>query len=167
MNFNTLSPLSFKLELARFPLLSFWCQSVTLPDLTLSESTYSLPMVEIPIIGDKLEIGGLSVVMVVDEDLTNYREIIDWMKGVAPTESLQNYKKYIEDRGSEVGADYQKYLSDGSLHITTNAKGANLIIRFYDMFPTSLGSLSFDSTGESTVITTEISFQLRDYIIDG
>ena len=167
MNYNTLSPLSFKLELVRFPLLSFWCQSITLPDLTLSESTYSLPMAEVPIIGDKLEIGGLSVVMVVDEDLSNYREIIDWMKGVAPTESLQNYKKYMESRDNEVGADYQKYLSDGTLHITTNAKGTNLIISFYDMFPTSLGALSFDSSGESTVITTDITFQLRDYIIDG
>ena len=167
MNFNTLSPLSFKLELVNFPLISFWCQSVNLPELTLSESLQATPLIDIPVIGDKVEIGTLDITIIVDEDLANYREIVDWMKGAAPTENLQNYELYISQKKDIMGSEYSKFLSDGTLHITTNAKGANLIIRLYDMFPTSLSALSFDSSGESTVITTDISFQIRDYIIDG
>ena len=34
------------------------------------------------------------------------------------------------------------------------------------VFPTSISELMFDSTGDNEAVTTSITFQLRDYIIN-
>ena len=74
-NLNILSPVSFRLIIQKFPNVNFWCQSVNIPDMTISEITVPTPFVDIPIIGDRIEFGDLIVTILVDEDLINFLEI--------------------------------------------------------------------------------------------
>lgn len=170
-NYNTLSPLSFRLVIDQFPLLTFWCQSANIPGITVTESTSPNPLRDIPMMGDKVEYETLDVTMIVDEDLANYREILEWIRGQSPDQKQTDHKEYLEQnprrRQLPFSSTYERYLSDAVLHITTNSKGSNKTVTFKDIFPVSLGALAFDSTAELAPITTDISFQIRDYIIDG
>ena len=47
-----------------------------------------------------------------------------------------------------------------------NIPTPNKEIEFRDIFPTSISELMFDRTGDNEAVTTSITFQLRDYIIN-
>ena len=166
-NYNILSPISYRLVIERFPLLTFWCQTVNIPGISTDPGIQSTPYREIPTIGEKIEFETLDVTMIVDEDLANFKEIMDWMTGNAPIEHKNEHAEYLKTQYTTPRTAYQNYLSDASLHVLTNSKGHNKEIIFHDIFPTSLGAIAFDSTGEVSPITTDISFQIKDYVIDG
>jgi len=165
-NLNILSPVSFRLIIQKFPSVNFWCQSVNVPDMTISEVTVPTPFVDIPIIGDRIEFGDLIVTILVDEDLINFLEITNWMKAVGTPESFsQRTEYYSKTEGLNDNKEKELY-SDATLHILTNNKNPNKEIEFRDIFPTSISELMFDSTGDNEAVTTSITFQLRDYIIN-
>ena len=68
-NYNILSPLAFRLDIERIPMATFFCQSVSVPGVTLGEIEQLSPMINIPIPGDKLEFESLSTTFLIDEDL--------------------------------------------------------------------------------------------------
>lgn len=166
-NLNILSPVSFRLSIQKFPNLMFWCQSVNIPDMTVAEVTMPTPFVDIPILGDKVEFGDLSITVLVDEDLVNFKEIVSWMKAVGTPESFQQRTDYYSKETGPVTNKVRELYSDATLHILTNNKNPNKEVLFRDIFPTSIGELIFDSTGENEAITTDIIFQIRDFVIDG
>ena len=167
-NYNILSPISYRLVIEKFPLLTFWCQSVNIPGISTTETTQSTPLRDIPMMGDKIEFETLDITMIVDEDLSNFKEIMNWMTGSAPVEKQEDFKEYLKTQyTTSIITDYESYLSDATLHVLTNSKGHNKEVIFHDIFPTSLGAIAFDSTGEVDPITTDVSFQIKDYVIDG
>jgi hypothetical protein len=166
-NYNILSPISYRLIIEKFPLLTFWCQTANIPGISTTEGVQSTPFREIPIIGEKIEFETLDITMIVDEDLANFKEIMDWMTGFAPIHDKKEHTEYLNTQyTTSTTSDYQNYLSDAILHVLTNSKGHNKEILFHDIFPTSLGAIAFDSTGEVDPITTDVSFQIRDYVIN-
>ena len=166
-NLNILSPVAFRLVIEKFPLLTFWCQTANIPGVTITEGTMSTPYRDIPTMGEKIEFETLDITMIVDEDLSNFNEIMNWMKGSAPIDDKSQYTEYINTRQrSGVMTEYQEYLSDATLHVLSNSKNVNKNVIFHDIFPTSLGAIPFDSTGDVAPITTDVSFQIRDYVID-
>jgi len=166
-NLNVLSPVSFRLVIEKFPETTFWCQSANIPGVSVSEGTINTPYRDIPTIGDKMEFETLDITMIVDEDLSNFNEIMKWMRGSTPVDDRKNYTEYLNTRRTQdLMTDYQNYLSDATLHVLSNSKNINKSVIFYDIFPSSLGALSFDSAGDVTPLTTDISFQIRDYIIE-
>jgi len=72
---------------------------------------------------------------IVDEDLSNWKEIYDWiLKGWDPATST--------------GDDAESVMMDGSLHIFNNNKNLKHEIVFYDAFPTVLGDVQYQTTSD-------------------
>tara|TARA_Y100000034_G_C6701889_1_gene309587 strand:- start:98 stop:622 length:525 start_codon:yes stop_codon:yes gene_type:complete len=165
-NLNILSPISFRLSIQKFPNVNFWCQSVNIPDMTVTEVVMPTPFVDIPILGDKIEFGDLTVTILVDEDLVNFIEITNWMKAVGTPENFSQRTEYYSKTEGFNDNKVKELYSDATLHILTNNKNPNKEIKFRDLFPTTIGELMFDSTGENEAITTSITFQIRDYVIN-
>ena len=80
-NRNFLSPIGFKFSLKRSPGVAYFCNEANIPDMSLSIAEQPTYLRNIPLPGDKIEFGDLNLRFMVDEDLTNYMEIQNWIRG--------------------------------------------------------------------------------------
>ena len=78
-NRNFLAPVGFKFNLKRSPGVAFFCNSANIPDLNLGVANQPNYLRDIPVPGDKVDFGDLSLRFLVDEDLTNFMEIQKWI----------------------------------------------------------------------------------------
>ena len=58
------------------------CNNANIPDLNLGVANQPNYLRDIPVPGDKIDFGDLSIRFLVDEDLTNYMEIQKWNKWI-------------------------------------------------------------------------------------
>ena len=161
-NYNILSPVAFKFEISKLPSLTFWCQSANIPDLSLGSVSIPSPLRDSPIHGNQLELGTFDMEFVVDEDLVNYLEVHDWMRSLSSSYTTDDYSRIASDSLPPNGV-----VSDGVLTLLTNNMVANKEVHFHDMFPTSLGAISFLSNIDAVeAITCTVSFMFSDFKIE-
>ena len=80
--FDYASPTQFKFQLLKLPKVEYFCTSVNIPGVTLSNVDIATPLKSIPTPGTILEYGDLEMSFLVDENLENYREIHGWLTGL-------------------------------------------------------------------------------------
>ena len=167
-NRNFLSPTGFKFSLKRAPKVSFFCNSANIPDLNLGIAIQPSYLKDIDTPGDKIVFGDFSLRFLVDEDLENYMEIQNWIRGLGYPEEVQEFRD-LNKSGISKGnytKDRQNIYSDGTLQVLTSASVPNFQIIFKDLFPYSLGTLSFDATSTDVqYFTADASFKYTIYNI--
>ena len=97
-NRNFLSPVGFKFGLQRAAGVAFFCNEANIPDMTLGITEQPTYLRDIPTPGDKIQFGDLNLRFLVDEDLTNYMEIQNWIRGLGFPESLKEFDD-LENEG--------------------------------------------------------------------
>ena len=154
------SPIQFRFKCTKLPEVEFTCQTANIPGISLGSATQPTPLVDVPIPGDKLTYQSLDISFLVDENLNNYKEIHDWLIGIG---FPQNYTQFqnLQAEGSDrfpgstrstapTGKSVPQPLSEGgtysdaTLTILNSKNIAKTEIRFQNIYPTSLGSLSYD-----------------------
>lgn len=130
-NINFLSQTGFRFTLTRAPNINYFCQSATLPGISLEIVQQTNPFNMIPLGGTKLSHEPIEIKFKVDEDLANYLEIHDWMNSISIPEKYADYDK--------------EYRTDATLTILTSHKNPNLQVKFRDVFPIALSGLTFQS----------------------
>jgi len=110
----------------------------------------------------------LNLRFLVDENLENYMEIQNWIRGLGYPEKLSQYSE-LEAQGF-YGERYQQkgpnIYSDGTLQILTSSQIPNFQVQFKDLFPYSLGTLTFDATQtDIQYFTSDVSFKYTIYSI--
>lgn len=160
-NKNFLSPLNFKFIMKRAPHVNFFIQKITIPSINLPTAMTSNPFLAIPYSGDHLEFDELVISFKVDEDLKNYMEIQNWLRGTGK----QSYEQYKElATNSRLTGESLK--SEISLTVLTSAKRPNYEIVFEDAFPISISGLTFDSSNEDvSYLEAEATFKYTKYEI--
>ena len=154
------SPIQFRFKVAKLPAVEFFIQTANIPSMTLGEATVATPLKDYPVPGDKINFGSLDISFLVDENLDNYKELHDWIKGLGFPQSHDQFKNLQatgSDRfpGSTAGAIVPgvatpQPLAEGGIYsdatlIVLNSKNiAKTEIRFQNVYPTSIGSLSYD-----------------------
>lgn len=168
-NRNFLSPTGFKFTLKRTPKVSFFCNSANIPDLTLGVAVQPSYLKDIDIPGDKIIFGDLNLRFLVDENLENYMEVQNWIRGLGYPESLKQIYDFQETGYITPKIEAQKQLglySDGTLQVLTSSSIPNFQIVFKDLFPYSLGTLNFDATNaDIQYFTADVSFKYTIYNI--
>ena len=149
-NINPLQSNGFMFAINKLPEVSYFCQEATLPDLTLPAAPASSPLVDYPIPGEKLTFGELSITFLIDEEMTNYKAIHDWMVGLGFPKRHEQYRAFVNQGGSTTSELYKGY-SDATLQILSSSNNPVRTIMFHDVFPTSLGSLQLQSNVDGTV----------------
>ena len=167
-NRNFLSPTGFKFTLDKTPGVAFFCNQANIPSLDLGIAVQPSYLKDIDRPGDKLVFGDLSIRFLVDEDLKNYMEIQNWMRGLGFPESL----KQIHDLQKEnvnirrQNKSEMNIYSDGTLIILNSNQNLNFQVIFKSMFPYSLSTLEFDATDDDiNYLTAEVSFKYMVYNI--
>ena len=128
-NKNFLSPVGFqfKVDAAQFPNIEYFCTSVTLPGISLSESTVPFRGVNVAMTGDRLNFDELAIRFNVTEDMDNYVEMFNWMHNIIKDPKGESYK------------------FDATLSILTSHNNVSKEITFKDCFPTTLSALEFST----------------------
>ena len=166
-NRNFLAPVGFKFNLKRSPGAAFFCNQANIPDITLGVTEQPNYLRMIPTPGDMMDFGELNIRFLVDEDLTNFMEIQNWMRGLGFPESIQEFRD-LESSGPLPRKDFVKsgsdIYSDGTLQILSSNMVAKFNVNFRDLFPTSLTTLTFDATDtDIEYFTANASFKYSAY----
>jgi hypothetical protein len=160
-NMNFLSPLNFKFQIKRTQSLNFFVQKVNLPGLSLPNIDENTPLIRIPYSGDHLLFDELVVTFKVDENLINYMEIHNWLRGLGKP-SYEEYKN-LKSKSTYTGESLN---SDISLSILTSYKNPNYEVIFTDAFPISLSGIEFTTTAEDiSYLEATATFKYLTYTI--
>jgi hypothetical protein len=168
-NRNFLSPVGFKFVLGKAPKVDFFCNSANIPSITLGSAIQTRYGKNIDIPGDKMNFEDFSLRFLVDENLENYMEIQNWMRGLGFPYSLEQLQDLVDD-----GADGSTQLmgkevyqfSDGTLQILNSNYIVSANVVFEGLFPTYLSTLQFDATDtDIQYFTAEVNFKYNYYRI--
>ena len=149
-NKNFLSPLGFTFSIKKIPNVNYFVQSVILPSVTLGQSDIQTPFIKLPIPGDHIEFGSLSISFRVDEEMRAYKELYDWIFALGFPETFDQYNTVAPSRGKFGGSINNPVTgtgvySDASLMILNSVKAPIIEITFKNLYPTSLTDVSFDT----------------------
>lgn len=165
-NRNFLSPVGFKFTLAKYPKVSFFCNSSKLPEITLGVEVQENYLNDIPHPSGRMVFGDLNLKFLVDENMENYMIIHNWITAFGGSGSLAEYATLITDENGI--RNPLRGFSDGSLYILNNNYKSTAIVKFKDLFPISLSSLDFDSkVTDINYFTAEVNFKYTIYDILG
>ena len=115
-NVNFLSPVGFNFFIKKLPNTNYFCQAVNIPSVQLGDADIMTPLVRLPLIGDHLEYGLINVNFKVDEDMTNYVELYNWITQLGFPESTDQ-SKFIYEKAQATPSTAAG--SGGSGHVTT------------------------------------------------
>ena len=169
-NRNFLSPTGFKFALKRSPGVAFFCNQANIPslDLGIAEQPTYLKNIDVP--GDKIQFGDLNLRFLVDEDLMNYMEIQNWIRGLGFPEKISEFgdleNQSILGREVKFGQSGDDIYSDATLQILSNNLVPQFQVVFSDCFPYSLSTVTFDATDtDIEYFTADVSFKYTIYRI--
>ena len=176
------SPVQFRFKCSKLPTVEFFCQSANIPGISIGTASMPTGLKDIPIPGEKVSYQDLSISFLVDENLNNYKEIHDWIIALG---FPQNHTQFADlqaagaDRypGSTSGAIVPETniavplaeggtYSDATLTVLNSKNIAVTEIRFDNIFPTSLGALSYDvQASDVNYLQASVDFSYMYYDI--
>ena len=173
------SPTQFKFSINQLPKVEFFTVAANIPGISLPAATYNTPFKNIPTIGEKPEYEDLTITFIVDEFLENYISIHEWVTGTgfpksrtqfsnfrsATSNSPTDAKSVSVDKVGSATPDRGMY-GDATLTLLSNKNNPLVEVRFQDVFPTSLGGLSYTQTATDVeYLTVDATFQYKIYEI--
>ena len=166
-NRNFLSPTGFKFGLKRSPGVAFFCNQANIPALDLGVAEQPSYLKDIPLPGDKIQFGDLNLRFLVDEDLVNFMEIQNWIRGLGFPESLAEFNDLKNEAIlGPMGKSTEDVYSDGTLQILSSNLIPKFQVVFNDLFPYSLSTVTFDATDtDIEYFTADVSFKYTIYQI--
>lgn len=167
-----LRPNGFKFQVHNIPHVAFFCQGANIPDISMGFPVQTTPLQDIPYPGDKLSFGDLNIRFLIQEDMTNFLELYNWLVGLGFPEKHSQFKDYIDTqawRTNSARKDKKEAIgqvSDASLFVLDSNDQPNVEIIFRDAFPVALSGLDFDqASGDSPYFVGIATFKYRIYNI--
>ena len=162
-NKNFLSPIGFQLSLQKLPHVNYFCTTASIPDITLGAVDQENTFIKLPIPGDKMTFGQLSLGFRVDEDMKNFIEIYNWMIALGYPDNFAQRAQF-QRTSEKTNVETRTVYSDGSMIILTNQYKPNVEVKFVDMYPISLSSLDFSvENTDIEYLTGNVVFAYRKY----
>ena len=163
-NLDYARPTQFRFDILKVPNVQYFTTEVNLPGIAFSgDAIMNSRYKSMPFMGDTLDYSPMEIQMNVQEDLTNWKEIHDWMTGIGFPTTPQEFKDAVTEAQNEKTTAQRGSLSnpnaltsDATLTILSNKNNPLIRISFRNMYPTSLSGLSFDTkdTGAQTMTAT-------------
>ena len=139
------SPVGFRLliDSLKYPNVQFNVQTASIPEITVNAATYATPQRNIEIYGDKIEYASFDISFLINEDLTNYLEIHDWLFGLVTEPETRAIRKS----------------RDMTLFMLGSHNNVVREVEFIDAYPTSLSTVEFDAKNTNIeYLTANTSF---------
>jgi hypothetical protein len=156
-NINPLSPTGFQLAITKLPEVSFFCQSVNLPVIDLQNINVATPFSMNKQPGELLGFQDLTINFIIDEKMSNYKAIWNWLIGLGFPQDYTQYQALVAASSTSTTSTsgpapivpafgaLQGNFSDGTLQILGGNNTPVQSIYFADLHPVSIGGLDFQS----------------------
>lgn len=156
-NKNYLQPTGFRVIISRqnYPNLEYFAQGVNHPGSTVSPLELGTPRItSIPLAGDKITYGSLTMDIILDENMVSYKEMQGW---------LENTLNLNQTSNSD--AEFNPY-RDITVSILSSHNNANTQILYKDCIPTNISSIAL-TANTSTVqfLTFNVEFRFSSFEI--
>jgi hypothetical protein len=145
-NINPLSPNGFLFTIQKLPELNFFAQSVNLPGITLGSPEYGNPFQVQPIPGESLTYDQLTVQFLIDETMTNYQAVYNWIVALGFPNDYEQYTTFVSEDNRGITSELATNYSDATLQILSGNNQIVKTIQFIDLFPIAIDSLQFAGT---------------------
>lgn len=140
--FNPLVPTHFKFSIETMEAVNYTGQGATLPGVSLGTIEYSTRETEIQLPGEKLVYSPLDITFIVDENMTNYAEMYNWMLRVSQTDDAH----LSESKNATL------IIFDRSLSVSKE-------VLFTGCIPFSLSEMRFSVIDNETVLVCNVSLE--------
>ena len=171
-NRNFLSPIGFKFTIDRLRGVDLFCQSASIPSMSLGSAVTPTIVNKIQLPGDEIQYEDLFIRFMVDENMKNWYQVANWMREIGTPYSNTEFrydrgkykpKKKRESTISEVTGNNQ-WVTDCSLFVLSSNYRVVSEFIFRDCWPTQLSTLNFDaSTPDINYFTAEVSLKYNWY----
>ena len=152
MNTNFLSHIGFTVNVKRLPNVEFYTQRMQVPGVSAGAVETPNPLSTLYNTPDKLLYQELDLSFIVDENMANYFECLDWLEAItSPVELAQFGRLEKTDDG---------IVSDISITILNSNKNPNIAFTFLNCFPVSLSQITLDVT-QQDIVYPEASMVFR------
>jgi len=163
-NRNYMSPIGFEFSIARFPKVSFFSNTASIPEVSIGGAEQANYLKQLMHPGDRVEYGELPIQFLVDEDMLNYTLIHNWITGLGFPQSMQQFVEWTTDEQGQ--RDLKLQYSDATLKILNSNYNTIAQIKFWDLYPTSLSTLEFTATDtDINYLTANVTFSFLYYQI--
>lgn len=152
-NKNFLQQTNFKITIDRkhYGNLEYFIQGVMHPAVALPYVEVPYKRVNVSMEGDKMEFSEVTFSMIMDEGMTAYGEMYEWMKRI-----IQENIRPPSDRTSESPPTR----ADITLSILSSHNNEVRRIRYIDCMPINLGDINLEATvGDTQPIIVPITFK--------
>ena len=174
------SPTQFRFGIHQLPKVEFFTVTANIPEISLGIANYATPLVNIPMMGDKVEYGQLSIGFIVDEYLENYLSLHEWMTGIGFPKDRKQFSKFRTETATMPGSPSKPHksdlqpgkagavlpmFSDATLSILSNKNNPIVEVTYRDIFPVSLSALEYNQEAtdvEYLRATAEFAYQLYE-----
>lgn len=159
---NLLSPIEYRFFVKKLPFTNFFVQKANAPGISIGTANVPTPFVNSPDPGDHVVFNELAITFKVDEDLKNWLEIYNWIRGIG----VISFREYAALANKPLMSG-EGITSDFTLAILTSKRNANYNFNFQDGFPTSVTDLTFDTTNmevdylEATVLFRYLKYEVE------
>ena len=166
-----LKPNSFKFVVAKLPNVTYTCQAANLPAMTLGQAVQQTPFVDVSHPGDKVEFGDFTIQFLVNEDMSNYKELYDWIAQIGVPAGGGDWGHPISQVNNRASVwkfdDSRGAFSDCALIVVNSNNLPVVRIKFQDAFPIALEGLSFDITSSGMEYFTGVAtFRYKVFTIE-
>jgi len=145
-NTNFLQPTKYVLTFPEVPDMIYFCQKANIPGVSLGQALQETPNLDLFHSGTKISYNTFDVTFLVNEDLSAWTSIYNWMKDLSSVEAT--YAKRKSGKKQAV------------LTVMSNQNNPKLRVKLMDLFPLSLSDLEFDTTlSAEEHITATVSFR--------
>lgn len=156
-NTNFLQPTKFLLTFSRIVDTQYFCQTVSIPSISLGEVDRVTPFLDMYSPGTKLRYEPLEISFMIDEELQSWKNLYDWFISIADPDGFGGRRN-----GNEL--QQKKYFSDATLTVLNNLNNPVLRIEFSNLFPLTMSSIDFDTRQSAdTIITCTATFRYQSY----
>ena len=154
-NINFLQPSQFRVIVnrKRFGNFEFFAQTFNHPSVSVNPTPVPYSRISnLALPGDTISFEELSFDVIVDEDISAYIEMFQWMK--------QGVERNIQrNTTTDLGSEYT-HEADITVNILSSHNNTTKTFKYANCIPTSLGVLSMASTTSDTqVITFPVTFR--------
>ena len=172
-------PTKFAFKIMKLPTVEFFITQANIPGVNLGESIFPTPLKQIPMQGDDLTFDNLEISFLVDEKLTNYRELHQWLVGIGFPKARSQFSSFKsensdafptnnqvkgETTSTGVATGTQAMYGDATLTVMTSKNNPIMEVRFSDLYPVSLSALQFDQQlTDTTYLTASCTFTYKLY----
>lgn len=159
-NKNMLSPAGFSFHIKKLPEMNFFVQTVDMPGVVLGYGEQPTPFKKLPVYGDHYEYSGdLTITFKVNEDLSNYISVYEWLRGIAFPDEFKQFADLKEKDPIGEGIETDAYLM-----IMSSAMQPTIRIDFEQIFPVSLSNILLDTKDSSLeYIDATADFKFKSY----